>query len=162
TKATPCEADGLPDVPTIDQVLAYSTKFYPTTPPLRALHISQGVTNAMSFSDLGIKGGPVQQLSARANPLDVWSDVFGGPGSTGVMSKDPSRADKDALLVDRVYQDYMRLRQNKRLSAADKQMVNQYVNLVAELGAKLRSKPVLSCTQPMAPQAMANNNGLDP
>ena len=44
TAATPCDADSLPDVPTIDQVMAYSSKVYPPTPGLRYLHISQGVT----------------------------------------------------------------------------------------------------------------------
>ena len=44
TAATPCDADSLTDVPTIDQVMAYSPKVYPTTPGLRYLHISQGVT----------------------------------------------------------------------------------------------------------------------
>ena len=43
TAATPCDADSLADVPTIDQVMAYSPKVYPTTPGLRYLHISQGV-----------------------------------------------------------------------------------------------------------------------
>src|SRR4051812_32514065 len=41
TKATPCDADSLGAVPTIDQVLAYSPKFYTSTPGQRSLHISQ-------------------------------------------------------------------------------------------------------------------------
>ena len=55
TEATPCDADKLADVPTIDQVLAYSPKFYPAAPALRSLHLSQGVTDSMSFSDLGMR-----------------------------------------------------------------------------------------------------------
>src|SRR4029077_11158828 len=43
TAATPCDADSLNDVPTIDQVMAYSSKVYPSTPGLRSLNISQGV-----------------------------------------------------------------------------------------------------------------------
>jgi hypothetical protein len=158
TAATPCDADSLPDVPTIDQVLAYSPKFYPSTPALRYLHISQGVTDSMSYSDLGIKGGAVQQLKSRANPLDAFNDVFGTtppPGGT-------SSPDRDKLLVDRVYQDYMKLRQSARLSANDKQLVDQYVNLVAELQAKLTPTQVMSCTRPAAPASMANNTKTDP
>src|SRR4029077_18573805 len=77
TAATPCDADGLPDVPTIDQVMAYSPKIYPSTPGLRYLHLSQGVTDSMSYSDLGTVGGAVQQLKTRTNPLDAFNDVFG-------------------------------------------------------------------------------------
>src|SRR5262249_55369371 len=32
-------ADGIPDVPTIDQIMAYSDRFYPTAPVQRALHL---------------------------------------------------------------------------------------------------------------------------
>ena len=32
----------------------------------------------MSYSDLGMKGGAVQQLKARTNPLDAFNDVFAG------------------------------------------------------------------------------------
>lgn len=159
TAATPCQADSLSDVPTIDQVLAYSPKFYAGTPAQRYLHISQGVTDSMSYSDLGIAGGAVQQLKARANPLDAFNDVFGGtppPGGTG-----PS-PDRDRLLVDRVHQDYLALRQSARLSAADKMLVDQYVNLVAELQAKMMPKPVMSCTRPAAPASLTNNTQLNP
>jgi len=160
TAATPCQADSLSDVPTIDQVLAYSSKFYAGTPALRYLHISQGVTDSMSYSDLGIAGGAIQQLKARANPLDAFNDVFGGaampPPGGGAAT------DRDQLLIDRVRQDYVALRQNRRLSGADKQLVDQYVTLVAELQAKLMTKPVMSCTRPTAPASLVNNTLLDP
>jgi hypothetical protein len=159
TTATPCQADNLPDVPTIDQVLAYSPKFYAGTPALRYLHISQGVTDSMSYSDLGIAGGAVQQLKARANPLDAFNDVFGSMQPAGGGGPAP---DRDRLLVDRVHQDYLALRQNSRLSAGDKMLVDQYVNLVAELEAKMMPRPMMSCTRPAAPMSLANNTQLNP
>jgi hypothetical protein len=160
TAATPCDADSLKDVPTIDQVMAYSSKVYASTPALRYLHISQGVTDSMSYSDLGMVGGAVQQLKARANPLDAFNDVFGTnpPTSGGGSMTD----DRDKLLIDRVYQDYVALKKQPRLSAADKALLDQYVTLVAELQAKLSAKPVMSCTVPTAPQSLANNSNLDP
>jgi hypothetical protein len=158
TAATPCDADSLTDVPTIDQVMAYSPKVYPSTPGLRYLHISQGVTDSMSYSDLGMVGKAVQQLKARTNPLDAFNDVFGtAPTTPDAM---PS-ADRDRLLIDRVYQDYTKLKQNARLSASDKQLVDQYVTLVAELQAKLMTTPTMACTRPATPGSMANNTGLD-
>jgi hypothetical protein len=157
TAATPCDADSLPDVPTIDQVLAYSPKVYASTPTLRCLHITQGVTDSMSYSDYGMVGGAVEQLKARTNPLDAFNDVFGtdppDPAATG--------PDRNKLLVDRVYADYVKLKSNSRLSADDKVLVDKYVNLVAELQAKLSVTPTLSCTAPATPPSLANNSNLD-
>lgn len=158
TAATPCDADSLPDVPTIDQVLAYSSKFYPTTPALRYLHVSQGVTDSMSYSNLGVAGGAVQQLKARVNPLDAFNDVFGTAPTTGTTPPPP---DRDKLLIDRVYQDYVALKSNSRLSSSDRQLVDRYVTLVAELQAKLITRPTMSCTRPAAPASLANNVGLN-
>ena len=109
-------------------MLAYSTKFYPTTPGLRYLHISQGVIDSMSYSDLGMAGGAVQQLKARTNPLDAFNDVFGGVSRAARATPPPMR---DKLLVDRVLADYRGCKQNTRLSARDKQLVDQYVTLVS-------------------------------
>ena len=156
TAATPCEADALSDVPTIDQVMGYSPKVYPSTPGLRSLHISQGVTDSMAYSNLGMAGGAVQQLKARTNPLDAFNDVFGTARPTSEHA-----ADRDKLLVDRVYQDYTRLRQNSRLSLEDKQLVDRYVTLVAELQAKLTTTPTLLCVTPAEPESLANNTRLD-
>jgi hypothetical protein len=139
--------------------MAYSSKVYPSTPGVRSLHISQGVTDAMSYSDLGKAGGAVQQLKTRTNPLDAFNDVFGGfsGGGAGMPG-----ADRDKLLVDRVFQDYTQLRTNGRLSGGDKQLVDQYITLVSELQAKLSVKPMMTCTPPAAPGSMSNNTGLDP
>jgi hypothetical protein len=159
TAATPCDADSLKDVPTIDQVMAYSSKFYPNTPALRYLHLSQGVTDAMSYSDLGMPGSQVQQLKTRANPLDAFNDVFGtAPAGSGTAPN----PDRDKLLIDRVHADYVKLKQNGRLSADDKALVDQYVTLVSELEAKLSVKPMMACTPPAQPASLANNTGLDP
>jgi hypothetical protein len=158
TAATPCDADSLAQVPTIDQVMAYSSKFYASTPSLRYLHLSQGVTDAMSYSNLGMPGAAVQQLSTRANPLDAFNDVFGTSPPAGAGGPDP---DRDKLLIDRVHDDYVNLKQNSRLSADDKALVDQYVTLVSELQAKLSVTPMLACTLPATPASLANNSGLD-
>jgi hypothetical protein len=159
TAATPCDADSLPDVPTIDQVLAYASKFYPNTPTLRYLHLSQGVTDSMSYSDLGMAGAAVQQLKARANPLDAFNDVFGTAPQGDTSAPNP---DRDKLLIDRVHDDYVKLKQNRRLSSDDQALLDQYVTLVSELQAKLSVTPTLSCTPPAQPDSLANNTGLDP
>src|SRR5262245_49986225 len=114
----------------------------------------------MSYSDLGMKGGAIQQLTVRTNPLDAFNDVFAGFTGGGQMP--PSTLMRDKLLVDRVYADYTRPRTNSRLSGTDKQLVDRYVSLVSELQAKLSptGMPMMSCTPPMAPASMANNTAL--
>jgi len=158
TAATPCDADSLDDVPTIDQVMAYSSKVYPSTPGLRSLNISQGVTDAMSYSDLGKAGGPIQQLKARTNPLDAFNDVFADMVPSGGGN---NSGERDKLLIDRVYQDYLRLKQSPRLSAGDKQLLDQYTTLISEIQARLSSTPMMSCTAPAKPASLANNTKLD-
>lgn len=163
TNATPCTADELTDIPTIDQVLAYSSKFYAQVPVQRYLHLSQGVSDSMSYSDRG-GAGPVEQLKARTNPLDAFNDLFGGlslPQDQGTpMGSDVNP--NDSLLVDRVMEQYRALKQSSRLSSDDRQKLDQYVNLMAELQAKLSVRPILSCTAPAEPESLANNEGTDP
>ncbi len=161
TGATPCTADELADVPTIDQVLAYSSKFYPQAPPQRYLHISQGVVDSMSYSDGGQAGAPIEQLKARTNPRDVWNDLFAGvmadPGGGA-----PAEPNRDALLVDTVLDQYRALRDSPRLSGEDKQKVEQYVSLISELQARLAPRPMMACTPPVESASLENNSGTDP
>ena len=157
TNATPCDADSLMDVPTIDQVLAYSPKFYPSTPGQRSLHITQGVVDSMSYSDGGQAGGPIEQLKSRTNPLDVFNDLF-----AGLMDSPTTGPNPDALLVDKVIAQYRALKASSRLSADDKQKVEQHINLLAEVEARLTGTTTFSCVKPMAPSSLANNTHTDP
>jgi hypothetical protein len=160
TKATPCDADALAAVPTIDQVMAYSPKFYQSTPGLRSLHVSQGVGDAMSYSDGGKAGGAVAQLKTRTNPRDVFNDLFAGVMDTGTPM--PSGPDPDALLVDKVVEQYRALKASTRLSAEDKAKLEAHVDLLAEVEAKLSTTTKLSCVKPADPGALDNNSGTDP
>ncbi len=163
TAATPCDADALASVPTIDQVLAYSSKFYQNVPALRALHISQGVEDAMSYSNFGQAGAAVEQLKTRTNPLDVWSDLF----STLMVSDEntnPMVADPNALLVDHVMEQYRELKTSTRLSKDDKDKLDAHLNLLAEVEARLDPSggTNFSCVKPVEPESLANNSGTDP
>jgi hypothetical protein len=113
----------------------------------------------MSYTDNGQTGGTVQQLKARTNPHDVWNDLFSGLVDSGTAQPAPSN---DALLIDKVLDQYKALRRSSRLSGEDKTKVDQYVNLVTELQAKLGARPMLSCTRPVEPASLDNNSGTDP
>jgi hypothetical protein len=160
TKATPCDADSLAAVPTIDQVLAYSPKFYQDTPGLRSLHVSQGVGDAMAYSDGGQVGGVVEQLKTRTNPRDVYNDLFAGV--TDTPSAGPAQPDPDALLVDKVVEQYRSLKASPRLSAEDRAKLEAHIALLAEVEAKLSTTSKLSCVKPAEPGSLDNNSGTDP
>lgn len=160
TNATPCDADSLADVPTIDQVLAYSSTFYPTVPAVRSLHVSQGVEDAMSYTNYGIPGDPVTQMKTRTNPLDIYGDLF-----AGLVETDPDEepgTNPNILLIDRVADEYRELQNNSRLSASDREKLDRHVTLLTEVQARLTSTPTLSCTKPMEPESLENNSGTDP
>ncbi len=159
TNATPCDADSLTDVPTIDQVLAYSPKFYESSPGQRFLHISQGVVDSMSYSNGGQPGGPVEQLKARTNPLDVFNDLFAG---VTIDDQGTAQPNPDALLVDKVIEQYRALKNSPRLSAADRQKLEQHVNLLAEVEARFSTTTTFSCVKPAEPESLENNSGTDP
>lgn len=169
TAATPCDADELDQVPTIDQVMAYSPKFYAGTPAQRYLHITQGVVDSMSYSDMGT-GGSVGQLQARTNPRDAFNDLFAGfqPEPADGTAAPATGPDPDALLVDRVMDQYRELRKSPRLSADDKMKLDQHINLLAEIESKLGGGGVagggatLSCALPLEPESLENNSGTDP
>lgn len=160
TTATPCDADSLMDVPTIDQVLAYSPKFYPETPAVRALHIAQGVEDAMSYTNYGDPAAAVEQMKTRTNPLDVWTDLFSTLADS--PNGEPSGPDPNALLVDHVMEQYRELKNSPRLSAEDRTKLDRHLNQLAEVEARLGGTATMSCTKPMEPGSLDNNTGTDP
>ncbi len=163
TAATPCDADGLDPVPTIDQVLAYSSKFYERVPAVRALHISQGVEDAMSYSNFGQAGATVEQLKTRTNPLDVWNDLFSSLVVTD-PDDEPVEANPNALLVDQVMEQYRELKRSSRLSREDQVKLDAHLNLLAEVEARLdpSGNTNFSCVKPLEPESLMNNSGTDP
>jgi len=160
TNATPCEADNLTDVPTIDQVLAYSSIFYPATPAVRSLHVSQGVEDAMSYTNYGEAGGPVEQMKTRTNPLDIYGDLF-----AGLVETDPGQEqgpNPNILLIDRVADEYRDLQKSTRISALDREKLDRHITLLSEVQARLSGTTIVSCTKPMEPESLENNSGTDP
>jgi len=79
---------------------------------VRSLHLSQGIVDTMSYSDLGIAVGEVKHLQARTNPLDAFNDVFGMGGAMMNDAAAKRRRDQDALLLDQVHADYLKLKSN--------------------------------------------------
>jgi Protein of unknown function (DUF1552) len=116
--------------PTIDQVLAWSDKFYPdlSTIKERALVIG-GQGMSANWSSPESHTGTIQNLSPENDSLTLFNRVF-------VPPEDPT--DQRPLIVDRVLDDYKRLRNgNRRLSSADKQRLDDHLERLDELQRKL-------------------------
>jgi hypothetical protein len=154
-------AQSLTAVPTIDQVLAYSSKVYSETPIVRSLHCAPGGANTCSFTDGGIADGAVTQVQGHVDPLAAWNQVFNAPG---VMQPDPTDgalANRNLKLVDRVYSDYVALRENPRLGAADRQALERHLSYLSELQDKLQNGGGVPCTFPTEPRSIDEALDLD-
>ena len=148
-------ASSIEEFQTIDQVLAYSSKFYPTVPRgTRSLHLSPGRTNTFSYTRSGSSGGSIEQMIADTNPKAVFDRLFAD--FTGGEEPMPS-VNPNLALVDRVIEDYRSVRDSGKLSQADKDALEQHMNFMSELQARLEAPPVGgSCAAPTEPPSVPN------
>jgi Protein of unknown function (DUF1552) len=140
------ESRGLGWMPTIDQVLAYSDAFYPTTPRARSLALATGSPETISNTDYGIAGGPVETVYPYLQPQHLWEDLFGDFMEPGMPTEHPNRK-----LVNAIYDDYARLRQNRRLSAADRAALDRHMSFIDDLENELANGVAAGCTKPDQP-----------
>jgi hypothetical protein len=143
------EASNMAEFATIDQVLAYSDKVYPTVPAGgRSLHLSPGRSNTFSYTHDGDPSGPISQVIADTNPRAVFDRLFASidPG----MMPEPN---PNLRLVDRVIADYRSTRDGGKLSAADRDVLERHMNFLSELQTRLGAGGTASCTPPAEPTA---------
>jgi hypothetical protein len=132
--------------PTIDQVLAFSKRFYAEAPfGPRSLHLSLSNRNTCSFTDNGQAGSAVVQVQAHTDPRTAFHELFGNLSA-------PERLERKKL-VDRVLEDYRTLRADPRLSVADRRTFEHHVALLSELEDRLAASPPRACTAAEEPRA---------
>jgi len=129
---------------TIDQLLAYSDKFYSDLSSIRERSLVIGGDGlSHGFSNPGNQSGEIQRLTAEYDSLALFNKIFVPPA-------DPSETRPH--IVDRVFEDYKRLRDgNRRLSARDKQRLDDHMDRVNELQRKLNVSA--SCGNVQVPQS---------
>jgi hypothetical protein len=158
-EATPVGATlALPKWPTIDQVLAHSPKFYAKPPPERSLHVGQGQFRGVQWTE---SNGRVTQGSTTTNPVDAFNKLFAGFMGMGGASMDDGRQLRDANVVNKVYGDYAQLKNSKRMSTKDKQLLDQFATLFQDLNNRLKTQPTATCAKPGAPASSPGNNRQD-
>lgn len=127
--------------PTIDQVLAWSPSFYGdlSTIKERSLVIGSGGMSH-GYSSPGTQSGDVQSITPENDSRALFDRIFVPPA-------DPS--EQRPLIVDRVLEDYKRLRNgSRRLSEADRRRLDDHIDRVDELQRKLNIQVSCGDVQP--------------
>lgn len=140
------DSRGLGQIPTIDQVLAYSPAFYAADPRARSICLATGDPRAMSDGNYGVSGSPIETLPAYIEPHDLWEDLFGGFMDPDMPMEHPNRR-----LVNAVYDDYTRLRGNSRLSAEDKATLDRHMSFLDDIEKELATGLAAGCVEPDEP-----------
>lgn len=123
-------------IPTCDQVLAWSPKFYDSVGTTLQRSVAIG-SDAMSwgYTDPADPSSPVEALHAEQSSLTLFRQLYRDPGAQ-MMQRPP--------IVDLVLQDYRRLRDgNRRLSSDDRQRLSAHMAKLDEIQRRLGVQ--LSC-----------------
>jgi len=143
------QGDSLPLLPTIDQLLANSDKFYGNAQGVmeRSLVIGR---EGMSWE---AQQGGVTSISPNNDQKSLFKSIF-----RAGASEQPSMPPKP--IVDLVIEDYRRLRDgNRRLSAADKVRLEEHLARLAELERKLEVVPAVTCGDVKEPASAGSKRG---
>lgn len=148
------DTKGVPisDVPTIDQVLAYSPSFYSDLSSIRKRSMHIGHVCSYGWSNPETKSGRIQPVPTSFSSKGLFDDIF----------VPPSQQDNPRVpVVDRVLESYRKLRSGafgdaRRLSAADRQRLDDHLARLAEL--ERRVNVVASCSGVQAPGRNVDQN----
>jgi hypothetical protein len=130
----------------IDQVMAWSPNFYQsqTSFTQRSLCVWQVNVPSYGYSNPALGMGSIDGVSTVYDQLDMFDSFFPSPPTAAGNPRPP--------IVDRILDSYNRLRNgNKRLSAADKDRLDQHIQRVAELQRKLQAAASASCNNVTRP-----------
>jgi hypothetical protein len=130
---------------TIDQVMAHSSAFYANADSLLRRSIQIGGGNRDRVSYWFPTGGDGQditkgELGRLTSATALWNELFGASTAAGAR----------APMIDLVREDYQRVMKHPRLSALDKQRLDQHLTRVREIERRLLA-PTSSCKPPGAP-----------
>ncbi|RYE92786.1 MAG: DUF1552 domain-containing protein, partial [Myxococcales bacterium] len=120
---------GIQHIATIDQLMAWSPSFYTSLDGIkeRSLHLGDGKLS-WGYSDPTHRKGSVQPNGSEFDSLNLFNRIFAPP-----LTKKGR-----APVADLVLKDYQRLRNsNRRLSADDKQRLDDHLDRINELQRKV-------------------------
>jgi len=136
---------------TIDQVLAYSGKFYGAGfSGLRSLHYAPLNSGSVNVSLKKGAGGLLEAVPFVTDPSRAFTSLFNG--FSGVSQNVASAG----ALVDKAVADYMSVKNNSRLSAFDRDRLEQHVQGLSDIKRRLNASAVCTASAP------ASSGGLKP
>lgn len=142
--------------PTIDQLLAWSPSFYDDLTGVRERALVMGTRPvSWGYSNPSTASGTIQSIRPAVSSRELFHRIFAPPGA-----EDAGRVP----VVDRVLESYRRLRNtNRRLSAKDRQRLDDHMDRVAELQRKVNAALPTACGGLSAPtDDSASHTSLDP
>ena len=131
--------------PTIDQLMAWSPRFYAdlSTIRQRALVIGSRISYNWSNPSNQTARGPVQEVAGSKDAQALFKQIF-----VGAATADPSNV--TTAVVDRVNADYLRLRNgNTRLSASDRLRLDDHMQRLSELERKVNVRATCPALTPV-------------
>ena len=134
----------------VDAVLERAPSFYTTPPALGAMRLSpmlrryNGELRAGESFSWWTEGGVTTRLPVQSDAEVVFNQVFGS--SEPVEGPDPR--ERQQLVIDRVKDDFDRLRENPRLGGEDRERLSNYADHLRDLQTRLAAAGRISCTGP--------------
>ncbi|HEY6077634.1 MAG TPA: DUF1552 domain-containing protein [Polyangiaceae bacterium] len=135
--------------PTIDQIMAWSPSFYDDLTSIRERSmIMSSRPVSWNYSDPENRSGSIDNVRGHDKSRALFDKIF-VPEDTGAAPRAP--------IVDKVLESYKALRNgNRRLSAVDKQRLDDHMARIAELQRKLNAKA--SCGDVAVPSDEAQDH----
>ncbi len=148
-------------IPSIDQVLAWSDKFYPTLDGVltRSLHLNR--STSWGFTDPTNASGEIVEVPAAPSALAAFDQIF-------VPDGDPefeARRARREFVVDKVHASYQALRTGahgdaSRLSASDRVRLDEHLERIFELEHKITTLVACGDLDPPAEDVAPGHPGI--
>ncbi len=122
----------------IDVLLSESPHVYPDGPP-RFPHLS--VCMSYVGHSFTVKDGKMVTSPAHANPRALFDLLFGGGVSDAETPEQKTERLRQGAVVHSVFSDYQRLQNSGRISAADKLVLQEHMELVRGLERRFVDDP---------------------
>lgn len=139
------DANSQRPMPTIDQVMAYSPKFYPSLSGIRQRSMVTGQSFrgvSWGHSNPTAGTGPIQALNTQTSSRQLFDTVM-----MGVTQPTTMPAEKRKPIVDRVLDGYKQLREsNRRLSSEDRRRIDDHMARLSELERRLSLTSNVTCS----------------
>lgn len=133
--------------PTLDKVLEASSKFYPSGEGvvLKNLSVSTTQTHGGSHDSAG------NRQTCHINPHYLF-ELFFGNQSGGAQTN------HDFNVLNAVIEDYRRIKNHSRISYDDSQLLQERMDMIADVQNSLNRDAQLNCTEPQRPSSFPSSS----